>query len=282
MKKVALFLFCMICCITAIGHIPDSTAKSITPSSDSQMKCDVTFFVPAERLLKMMHENKESVLVDVRQKSDFDRFRIPGSLNIPLHAIKTKTYLKSKVLILVNEGYRYNQLEQECRHLKQAGFNVRILKGGLYSWKQKGGIVEGENIICNRLNRISSLNYFYEKDRGDWIAINASPSKDAGAGSLLAGQVSIPFEGDGNRFVSEFRKCIADKKINPCTRILVFDEKGDTYGRMEQFLQKAGIEILFLEGGIQAYRKVVEHQKTTGRNLEVYGKSSRRKCATCR
>jgi rhodanese-related sulfurtransferase len=282
MKMTMMLLFCVICCILAISHIPDSAAKSIAPLSGSGMKCDATFFVPSERVLEMLHERKGIVIIDVRQKNDFDRFRIPGSLNIPLYAIKTKTFLKSKALILVNEGHQVSQLEQECRHLRQSGFNVRILKGGFNSWKRQGGITEGENIAHNKLNRISSLNYFYEKDRGDWVVINASPSRNSVTGSLSASNVSIPFEGDGNKFIAGFRRYVADVKINPCTRVLVFDEKGDIYGRIEQALQKTGIDILFLEGGIQAYRKVAEHQNAVGRNLPVYRKSYNRKCATCR
>ena len=34
-------------------------------------------------------------LVDVRSTDDFQRLHIPGSLNIPLYAVKTKIFLKS-------------------------------------------------------------------------------------------------------------------------------------------------------------------------------------------
>ena len=63
------------------------------------------FAISAESVLQKMRENQDIVLVDIRRRVEFEKFRIPGSINIPLFAIKTKAFLKSKSLVIVDEGY---------------------------------------------------------------------------------------------------------------------------------------------------------------------------------
>jgi rhodanese-related sulfurtransferase len=91
--------------------------------------------ISAESVLQKLKEKREIILIDVRNSKKFEKFRIPGSINIPLFAIKTKTFLKSKPLVLINEGYSYSQLEQECMILRNSGFKASILDGGIYYWK---------------------------------------------------------------------------------------------------------------------------------------------------
>lgn len=119
-------------------------------------------------------KQKKIILVDVRSKSEFEKFRIPGSINIPLFAIKTKTFLKSKSLILVNEGYNPGQLQQECEVLEHAGFHVRVLYGGFNAWKEQGYTLDGDIFAQSKLNRIPAQSLFAEKENEDWIVIDIS------------------------------------------------------------------------------------------------------------
>jgi hypothetical protein len=48
--------------------------------------------------------NDKVLLIDVRRSSEYERFRIPGSLNLAPFAIKSKAFLKNKNIVLVNEG----------------------------------------------------------------------------------------------------------------------------------------------------------------------------------
>ena len=89
-------------------------------------------FISVESVLQQLKEKQHIVLVDVRDANDFEKFRIPGSLNIPFFALKTKTFLKKKSLVMINEGFSYSRLEQGCLRLRNAGFaSVSILDGGL-------------------------------------------------------------------------------------------------------------------------------------------------------
>ena len=86
-----------------------------------------------------LKRNQPLTLVDVRRREDFERLHIPGSINILLYAVKTKTYLKSAPVVLVNVGFRYGELENECQRLAERGYKVSILDGGLPAWKPREG-----------------------------------------------------------------------------------------------------------------------------------------------
>jgi len=87
-------------------------------------KREPTLAISVESVLKKLREKQDIILVDVRKKSEFEKFRIPGSISVPLFAVKTKTFLKAKPLVLVNEGYGYRQVEQEVAHLRDSGFRA--------------------------------------------------------------------------------------------------------------------------------------------------------------
>ena len=67
----------------------------------SPEKIDPGLLISVKSIHKEMKSGKrDMVLVDVRNPRAFETFRIPGSLNIPLFALKTKTFLKTNRLIL--------------------------------------------------------------------------------------------------------------------------------------------------------------------------------------
>jgi rhodanese-related sulfurtransferase len=103
-------------------------------------KHDPALLISVAEFRKTISENKNVLVIDVRKPEDFEKIRIPSSMNMPLFSVKTKLFLKSKQLILVNEGYNYSQLEPECIGLRKAGFKVNILHGGLYYWESSAGL----------------------------------------------------------------------------------------------------------------------------------------------
>ncbi|MBW1679069.1 MAG: rhodanese-like domain-containing protein [Deltaproteobacteria bacterium] len=52
-------------------------------------KRNPAFVIPIESILQKLKENQDIILIDVRKKDEFEKFSIPGSINIPLFAVKT-------------------------------------------------------------------------------------------------------------------------------------------------------------------------------------------------
>ena len=219
------------------------------------------FAISVESVLRKLKQKQEIILIDVRRKSEFEKFRIPGSINVPLYAVKTKTFLKAKPLVLVNEGYGYRQLEQECEHLRNSGFRAQLLNGGLYYWRQRGGSLEGDAFPQKALNKIPPRIFFVEKDYENWIMIDVSKSRDSEIRSLIPRSISIPYSGDAETFISAFEKILSRSKSYPFLSVLIFNEQGGQYQRIEKVVQKTHFRnVFFLKGGIQAYKKFLEHQ----------------------
>ena len=64
--------------------------------------CFPDLLISADSVLLDRALKKELLLVDIRPAAAFGKLRIPGSLNIPLYAIKTKTFLKKHDLVLID------------------------------------------------------------------------------------------------------------------------------------------------------------------------------------
>lgn len=218
----------------------------------------VTF---AEWVLRSSRKKNETVLIDVRSREEFERIRIPGSMNVPLFAIKTKTFLKPKPLVLVNEGYSYAPLERACEHLRESGFRVWILTGGLNSWRQEGGPLEGDPFAQKELNKIPARIFFEERDYEGWVVIDASESQAADSRHLIPEGIHVPLLSDKKEFVSGLKTAVGRHESKSPLSVLIFNEAGGQYEDMENVLEKAGLRnVFFLEGGLQGYKTFLQRQ----------------------
>lgn len=231
--------------------------------------------------LKSVLQKQGIIIVDVRDKKSFEKFNIPGSINIPLFAIRTKAFLKTKSLILVNEGYNYSQLEQECERLRKSGFKVWLLNGGLYFWIQKGAPVKGDAFAQKELNKIPPRIFFAEKDYENWIVIDVSFSNDPKASSLFPQSISVPYINNEKEFILAFENTVEKHKDNPFIFMLICDEKGEQYPKVESIVKEIDAKnVFFLKGGIEAYRNFIEQQALIRQAKDHSGRMPK-KCARC-
>jgi rhodanese-related sulfurtransferase len=234
-----------------------------------------------ESVSQQLKNRQDITLVDVRDAGEFEKFRIPGSINIPLFALKTKIFLKSKPLVLINEGHNYQQLTDEGAVLSKAGFIVSILDGGLYQWKRKNGPLEGDVFAQKELNYISPQRLSVGKSRENWIVIDVSknaapvslkPDKTGKGSKTATGNknarietglisIGIPFAEDPKEFVQKLKLAIKNHKEKDLLSVLICDENGKTYDEIEKHLQTAGIQnVLYVEGGLGAYKTFEQQQ----------------------
>lgn len=239
-----------------------------------------------ESALQGLTEKQESILIDVRNSKEFEKFRIPGSINIPLFAIKTKTFLKSKPLVVMNEGQSYRQLLQECAILSAAGFNARLLDGGLYQWKGKGGPLEGDVFAQRELNKISPQTFLAGQAYENWIVVDVSQTGKADADLANLRRSHLPYSDSPGRFISELKSLLRNEGMTEFFSAVICDEKGDKYERIEKHISDAGIiSVLYLKGGFEGYR-VFKQQQTgiqKGKTSDTRGTAVKtyRNCTTC-
>jgi rhodanese-related sulfurtransferase len=231
--------------------------------------------------LKDKQLKQEIILIDVRDGREFEKFRIPDSLNIPLYAIKTKNFLKHKILILLNEGHGYSSLERECLQLRDTGFTVFIMDGGLNRWKRKLGPLEGNALAETELNRIPPSVFFQEKNYNNWIVLDCSKAKKAEAGYLLPQAVAITSPDNAEKTAAQLKSVLERQQKNPFVSVLIVNDKGQEYEKTEKLIQKAGVANVFsLKGGVEAYLGFLEQQAAILQS-QATSKKTIRKCASC-
>ena len=220
------------------------------------------------------------MFIDVRDPLKFQSFRIPGSLNIPLYALKSKPFLKAKPLILVNEGFEVLELKKECIRLKEAGFkDVKILKGGLNAWKENKGKIQGDIFAMKKLNRVSSNLLFKEKKNENLLLINILNPEDTGKPSIFPKAVPISME-ETAQFCEKIKSTIHNHGT-ASSPVLISNETGENYDHIDRLLKSAGITPLFyLEKGEQGYKRYLSLQAQMG---QPHKRTTKRghKCATC-
>jgi rhodanese-related sulfurtransferase len=249
------------------------------PLTDSSKRRNPALAISAESVLEKLTKKQKMILVDVRRREKFEKFNIPGSINIPLFAIKTKPFLKAKPLILVNEGYTYTNLERECERLRKSGFNVWLLNGGLNYWRALGAPLRGDLFSQKALNKISPRDFHAEKDNDSWLMIDVSPSKSTDARSLIPQSIFIPRLKEEKKFILTLKRTLATYRAKPFVSVLIWNEKGEQYDDIEKIVRNANFKnVFYLKGGVDAYRKFLEEQAVS---RQAGHEKKLQKCSNC-
>ncbi|HXU92608.1 MAG TPA: rhodanese-like domain-containing protein [Gallionella sp.] len=222
----------------------------------------LALFSEAEKL----HALDKVSFVDVRSPEEYARYHIAGSINIPLHMVRTKEFLKATPVLLVNDGRCTIDLENTCRELRQSGFkDISVLDGGLFAWHASQRPLEGDPIELSRLSRMSVEELFEVRALANWTVIEvAAPGKNNDIRSWLPANVIMIPPGSISTVSSTIQQL---RKKNSQEKILLIADSDDIYQRVDAQLQKSGIAsgVLHLDGGIKGYRAHIKNQQALWR-----------------
>ena len=244
-------------------------------------KYNLANLISPNSVLRKLKEKGELVLVDVRDAKDFNSCRIRGSINIPAFALSKKTFLKSKPLVLVNEGFRYSTLEQAYHRLKDSGFqHVSILIGGLNYWREKELPLDGDVFAQKKLNKIPPRGFFAERHYENLIVVDVSGTMNPETPDLMPRAFSLPYRGLAKEFVDKLKQALQPHENDPLVSVLVFNKNGRYPESMELLIRKAGIKnVFYLKDGLEGYKTFLQKQA-----LILRTKNTRKivkKCVTC-
>lgn len=222
------------------------------PAAEAFRACDLSVAVTAKSVMQQRYRGKNLTLVDVRAAGDFQRLRIPGSINLPLHAVKAKTYLQQTPLVLVDGGFGYNRLAGVCEQLNRNGFTASVLYGGLPAWYRFGGRLEGDRLALREHHRISFEEFYAEKDYGNQfvVYVGRNPSAD----SDLPSGVHLSLDSDPRNWAGQLKPYLKKSPTYPYVNVVLLSEDNQDSDRVLSLAALADLQHwYFLEGGITGY-----------------------------
>jgi rhodanese-related sulfurtransferase len=105
----------------------------------------------------------QAMVIDVRHQSEFQRYHVPGSINLPARSLAYKPALRSKEVLLMGDGRNERELYSVCGLLKQSGFlSVRVVAGGMISYLAGDLPVSGRAPASHELARIDAAQLWAE------------------------------------------------------------------------------------------------------------------------
>ncbi len=246
-----------------------SPVEAFSTSSDSQM------LLSAGEAAAMKEKGLQTIFIDVRSNQAFEKNRIPNSINIPLHFIRTKNYLKPMTVILVNEGYDPTSLVSTGLELRKNGFHVFVLAGGIASWHQRGKKLLGEQFKNTEL---------YLVPPGALLKINNHSFIKS---YINISQISfetpfpsvhhIPINSSNN--LAALTPALSKPGIDEKSGAIVFNQDGE-YDFLTSFHKEYQPTLFFLKGGFAEFSKQSKQWQTS---LQPRHKRMRRigGCETC-
>jgi rhodanese-related sulfurtransferase len=132
---------------------------------------DKAWLLTAAQLLSLGQAQK-AVVIDTRSAERFARMHIPCSLNLPAFAVKSRTDLHERPLVLVDEGYAPGLLLEQVAGLRRLGFRqVVVLDGGLATWIRQGRAVEGAESTPLAVTSLSVSDFMRTRRSVEWRAL---------------------------------------------------------------------------------------------------------------
>jgi rhodanese-related sulfurtransferase len=192
------------------------------------------------------------LFVDVRRPEAFDRLHIPGSLNVPLFAVKTKSFLRGRQVVLVSDGFARSALVKDAGSLRRVGIRAAVLSGGLVAWHAAGGKLEGDLFALEESRRVTAAMFEKERGRSDLLVIDAVDSEQSRA---LLPETALPEK----QVIAAGGKA-APGEVKPSSlagkTVLVVTEDGRGAEAIGRKLQASDVAAVFyLEGGFFAFEQ---------------------------
>lgn len=184
-----------------------------------------------------------AILVDTRWKQQFERVHIPRSVNLPAFALRARSDLRDRRVVLIDGGFAPEQLLSLVQSLRSQGFrDVVYLAGGLPAWLRSGGDHRGIAVSpIVEAATISAIDLARARRYTAWQIVNVATPSD---GAWESGDDRDPFTAGST--------APAQSRVLP-RPTLVIAEQESSYGPLERSAARMpGRSLYFLSGGAPA------------------------------
>ncbi|HEB86002.1 MAG TPA: rhodanese-like domain-containing protein [Gammaproteobacteria bacterium] len=197
-------------------------------------------------------------VIDVRSRENYERSHLPGSLNIPSYSIKTKAFLKSKSLVLIDDGVSVASLLAVCDSLKISGFNnVTVFGDGVHVWRK----LTANNTdfkLKQDMRKLTPKQFVSVKNEYQWLIVSLDENMDDIKKDFERSRV-ISYSSRGAVFARKLDQTFASGSPAGDRRLLFVSRDGAGSAEIDSGALKAySNSMYYLAGGLKAYREYVK------------------------
>jgi rhodanese-related sulfurtransferase len=187
-----------------------------------------------------------SVLIaDVRRAEAYRQYHIPGSINLPLHAVKYKTNFRNSNIVLVNKGLTQRFLLDTCAQLKNSGLKqVAVLEGGLKSWLDNGYPLSNGSGSIKEISDISPYEYVNASAENEWVFVDLDHASEK-IRSLIPNARIIKLTDDFFAFKKSIHDAKTSRTANKMLKFVVVHNSGNNYQPQRELFLRHAIEDIF-------------------------------------
>jgi len=122
-------------------------------------------FIKTKELIELSKEDKQIVLLDAREKKEYNVSHIEGAKYVGYDSFKISSVKNvdksSKIIVYCSVGYRSEKVGEK---LQKAGYkNVFNLYGGIFDWKNKG-----YQLVDKKGEKTEKI-HAYDQSWGKWL-----------------------------------------------------------------------------------------------------------------
>jgi len=222
---------------------------TVTSPLPTRRDRDWSLYVSVKDTERLVQDPGCVTWVDVRSAAAFEENRIPGSIRIPLFAVKTKGFLRTRSIVLVDEGAGSESLEEEVRKMRKMGFaHVTIWYGGLHAWREIGGRLEGTG--NSRINQLPPEALHHILGQTDWLVVGVGIDSSR----LPEEAVALDFTAARKaEFSGRIKTLLADRP--QVLSILLATSAGEMDPALAAVMPKLDLFAYELEGGWEAWER---------------------------
>jgi rhodanese-related sulfurtransferase len=211
-----------------------------------QAGCPV--YLNAESLQKQLLKKDAIIILDVRDGSDAERYRIPSAVSMPGASISRQLNLlpQDKNAPIVLYDAEDGKAVRAFQVLRKAGYNdITVLDGGIAQWQKKGFSLESGSssskisYVPTLREEVVSKDAFLRAVQGDntHIQILDVRSPEEAAEGIINGALHIP----ADEITSRMQEIPKGKKI------LIYCKSGVRAEMVQTILQREGFQSEYLD-----------------------------------
>lgn len=208
---------------------------------------DRTCLIVPQELSQHIKKNDVQI-IDVRSSAEFLNYHIKGSINLRLHEISSKSFLKRKHLIIAGSGWDEDTLTMLCRKefRQKLGSKISVLDGGVATWFQHQIISERMDNVGQALFYVSSSE-LYRAENKSFIPLLLE--KD------VTNDISHLFENivNWNQNITAKLKLALDKHDKRNLPVILINNTGKFNDINEIYRVLSPRNVYILKGGARSY-----------------------------